>query len=185
MRRRRGMTPPVIHKRLTHDLPHGAQVASTVEDDPYEAGGRILVLRSIRDDPLGGLYARGQIDDAQFAAGRQWQRYYEMAGIGQVIAMDPTKEPVDGHGATRSDITDSQIEAFRQLIFAGRELGFEDYKLVEMVLGQGLAIKEICRRRGELTESRIKFWGARFRGCLETLARLYGFAQSVDKRRGT
>ena len=177
-RRRRGMTLPAPHDRRTQDIPWGAQVASTVEDDPYERGGQIAVLRSIRDDPLGGLLSRGYIDRAQFEAGRRWQGYYERAGIGMVVAMDTTREPVDGHGPSRTDLTDSQVDAFRELLRAGDHLGVQGNILVQMVLGQGVTIQEICCRRKEDTEWARKYWGKRLRECLETLAELWGFVST-------
>jgi hypothetical protein len=175
------MTPTPTHERLAHDLPYGAAVASTVEDDPYERGGQIAVLRSIRDDPLAGLLSRGYIDRAQFEAGRRWQSYYERAGIGMVVAMDTTREPVDGHGPSRTDLTDSQVDAFRELMVASDHLGMQGNILVQMVLGQGVTIQEICRRRGDDTEWSRKYWGRRLRECLETLAELWGFVSCGNR----
>ncbi len=166
---------PVVHERLTTDVPWGAQVASTVEDDPYERGGQIAVLRSIRDDPLAGLLSRGYIDRAQFEAGRRWQQHFERAGIGMVVAMDTTREPVDGHGPSRTDLTDSQVDAFRELQVAKDHLGVRGNMLLVVVLGQGTTIQMICHLRGEDTEAARKYWGKRLRECLETLAELWGF----------
>ena len=181
-RRRKGTPATSAHDRRTSEPPYGAETASSVEEDPYAPGDRIVVLRSIRDDPLAGLLSRGHIDQAQFQAGRRWQACYERAGIGMVIAMDPTKEPVDGHGPGHADVTDSQLEAFEQLHAAGKTLGTQGNILVHLVLGQGLAIKELCRRRNELTEIKIKYFGQRLRECLETLAQLWGFVSTGRNR---
>ncbi len=173
---------PTTHDRRTTELPYGAQVASSIEPDPYAEGDKIVVLRSVRDDPLAGLLSRGSIDAAQFAAGRSWQRHFERAGVGMIIAMDPTKEPVDGNGPSRLDITDSQLEAHHHLREAEKVLGTQGNTLVHMVLGQGLAIREICRRRHD-PEIKIKYWGGRFKECLETLAELWGFVSSGRNRK--
>jgi hypothetical protein len=82
---------------------------------------------------------------------------------------------VDGGGVGRTEVTDRQLEAFAKLREAGRALGPEGEALACNVLADGLAIKEIARRRGQPTEMKVKYLGARFRECLETLARHWGF----------
>ena len=53
-------------------------------DDPYEPGAKIVTLRNLRDDPLGRLHDRNQIDEAQFQAGRRFQADWERAEKGLV-----------------------------------------------------------------------------------------------------
>ena len=166
--------------RTTADLPHGAQVVADVVEDPYSPAGEsheITVIRSIRDDPLAGMWARDQIDRTQFCAGRMWQRYWEQAGISGVQAMDPTKEPVDGRGAMRPDITDQQLKAYRQLKAARHALGAEGDRLLREILEEGLTIKRAAYRRGMISERGILYCGRRFGECLETLARFWGLAE--------
>ena len=62
--------------------------------DPY-GEGKILAMRSVRNDPLGSLHAHRQIDDHQYEAGRLYQRDVEVAEQG-LRAIDPTREKVDG-----------------------------------------------------------------------------------------
>jgi hypothetical protein len=167
------------YDRTAADLPHGAQVVVSIEDDPYSPAGqtdKITVLRSIRDDPLAGMWARDQIDRTQFCAGRMWQRFWEQAGIAGVQAMDPTKEPVDGRGAMRPDITDEQLKAYRQLKAARDVMGLEGDRLLREILEEGLSIKRAAYRRGMISERGILYCGRRFGECLETLARLWGLA---------
>ena len=169
--------------RRTSDLPWGADVASSVEEDPYAPGDRIVVLRSIRDDPLAGLLSRGHIDQAQFQAGRRWQACYERAGIGMVIAMDPTKEPVDGHGPGHADVTDSQLDAFQQSACGQQSARTAGQCPRPPRSGPRPGNQELCRRTNHLSEIKIKYVGQRLRECLETLAELWGFVSTGRNRR--
>src|SRR5580765_5668996 len=83
-----------VHDRQAADLPANAVVATQVTDDPYDRSA-ITVTVSIRDDPLGRLHDRRQVDDAQFAGGRRWQLCYEHA---QLWPSAELKDPVEGGG---------------------------------------------------------------------------------------
>jgi hypothetical protein len=163
-----------IHERLA-EIP-AAQVSGTVfaiVDDPYShSGGQIAVLRATRDDPLAAMLARGSIDQAQYHAGREWQRTWENAGIGAVRAIDPTKEPVSGSGPRPDPITDRQRRAVEELRTAQLMLGYEGDRLVREILGDRVALADAAQRHGWAK----KFTGQRFKECLETMAKLWGFA---------
>ena len=73
------LTNTAIHDRRATELPKGAIVGVVTVDDPYARGERISTVANLRDDPLGALWARHQIDDAKYVAGRHWQRLYEAA----------------------------------------------------------------------------------------------------------
>ena len=66
----------------------------TVED-PYVRGDHIRAVVSLRDDPLGALWARHEIDHAKYVAGRHWQKLYEASQIGDLRGIDLTRERVD------------------------------------------------------------------------------------------
>src|SRR3954465_11506205 len=85
------------HDRRAHDLPRNAEVIAVEIDDPLalEPGEKIVVLRSVRNDPLGRLHAHHQIDDAQYRGGRAFQNDWERAERGPQ-AIDPAREYVDG-----------------------------------------------------------------------------------------
>jgi hypothetical protein len=141
--------------------------------DPYsQIGETITVLRATRDDPLAGMLARGQIDLAQFEAGREWQRHWEDAQIGAVKAIDPTREPVDGKGPARSPYTEKQHKAMQELTTVQVLLGFEGTHLVREILGERLSLEVVANRHGRPK----KYIGQRFKECLETLAKMWGFA---------
>lgn len=165
-----------IHQRLSQDLPINSKVAKAIVKDPYAQNGEsIQVLRSVRDDPLAGMHARQQIDDAQFVAGRRWQAHFEGAEVGLIRAIDPAKEFVDG-GNFPDPLPDRKVEAMAALREADKALGWEGRAIVRTVLGDRLTVNEAAHARGARSEAEIKYVGRRFRECLETLAVLWGFA---------
>jgi len=167
----------VVHDRRSTDLPINSIVSVAIVQDPYsDTGEQLQVLRSLRDDPLAAMIARGQIDEAQFQAGRKWQKLHDCSTIGVIRAIDPAKEAVDGGGRVES-ITDRQISAFTELRESYEALGTYGKTLVFYVLGEGLNITQAAVRMNCSTESEVKYIGRRFRECLESLAILWGFAQ--------
>lgn len=172
----RNQSAQKIHDRMAADLPINSQVSIAIVKDPYSCvGDKIQVLRSTRDDPLAGLYARSQIDDAQLAAGRKWQAYYESGQVGSIRAIDPTKEAVDG-GRIPEPITDHQIKALRKLDEAHKWLGNDSYGIVFTVLGERLMLKEAAQKHSFVTAREIDYFSRRFKDSLEQLAKLWGFA---------
>lgn len=165
------------------DKPFNARITSRSVPDPFQAGYRITATASLRDDPLGRLHARHQIDEAQYAAGHFLQGMIELAGTGSVQAMDPTKEPVDGRGQAVEPITDAQLRAGRRLREAREALGKSGYALVMEVLGERHFIEQCVRARGQSGEAAVKFWGRRFRECLETIAEEFGFTGQAPAAR--
>ena len=165
-----------VYDRMSADLPINSVVSVAIVADPYSTvGERIQVLRSIRDDPVAGMHARGQVDDAQLAAAREWQRFYEGSEVGSIRAIDPAKEAVDG-GRMQDPISDRQIRASAEMAKADKRLGYDGKMLVMDILGRRLSIREAAERRGEFTRSGWEYTGRRFRECLESLAVLWGFA---------
>ncbi len=164
------------HDRRATDLPHNAQVAPVVADDPYESGAKVTVLRSLRDDPLAAMHNAKQIDQAQFIAGRHWQRAFELTAVGGVRAVDPSMERVDGGGIPQATISDAQIRAFGDLARAMSALGLEGEGLIKDFLGRGWCLRDIAARRGAHTERERGYIGWRLRECLNTLAVEFGYA---------
>jgi hypothetical protein len=164
------------HDRRATDLPINAKVAAVVADDPYERGAKLTVLRSLRDDPLAAMHNAKQIDQAQFIAGRHWQRAFELAEVGGVRAVDLTRERVDGGGIPQATLSDAQIRAFADLKRATAALGLEGESLIKDFLGRGWCLRDIAGRRGADTERERGYIGWRLRECLNTLAVEFGYA---------
>lgn len=162
-----------IHDRQSRDLPMNAIVTSIVVDDPYEQGGKVEVRASLRDDILRHLLSRDEIDQAQFEAGRRYERFVEQSQIGSVKAMDPTKEPVDGGGGIVDPISDRQIAAVRELSEAGRVLGRRNDALVRQILIDRRRFKEVAPsiERNDVAHIRRQFFE-----CLDDLAVFWNLA---------
>jgi hypothetical protein len=189
-RRRRKGAPfnpnPTPQERAAHDrrateLLRNAMVAPALVDDPYplNPGDKIMTLRSIRNDPLADMKAKNQIDDCDMAAGRHWQLAYENSEIGGVRAIDPSKEAVDG-GRMPEMVTDVQRKAMKDIWLARGKLGSEGHILITETLGLGMSLRQIVKLRlgGNFSEAEYKFVRKRFRECLATLAKLFGYANS-------
>jgi hypothetical protein len=170
-----------LHDRRSHDLPRNAEVAEVEVDDPLalEPGEKIVVLRSIRNDPLGRLHSHRQIDEAQYLGGRAFQNDWEKAVRGPQ-AIDPAREYVDG-ARTREPVTESQRQAVLRLNRAERELGADGSALVHDVLVQGMTMEQVGLRRGLRTQRWNDYFSRRFRECLDRLALMYGFATEKKK----
>lgn len=168
-----------VHDRRTNDALRNAKLAAVEVDDPYatEPGEKIMVLRSLRDDPLAAMHAAGQVDQCQYMAGRHWQKALELSEVGSVKAIDPGKEAVDG-GQLADPISEPQQKAIRDLARVDKALGMDGAALVRDVLGKGLTVADAARRRGLETESGRKYLGKRFRECLDTMAFVLGHSTS-------
>jgi len=167
-----------IHDRRTTDKLKDAQLSPIEVDDPLEVGGTLIVMRSIRNDPLANLHARRSIDDAQYQGGRAFQHDFETAERGP-RAIDPSKEAVDG-GVMPEPITEAQQRAARQLALVHRELGANGSAIVYDVLIAHQTLEQVGARRQMTKELELKYLGRRFRECLDCLALVYGFA--MEKR---
>jgi hypothetical protein len=179
--KRRQPYDPNVHDRRTTDLLRNAQVAAIEVDDPMELGGKLMVLRSTRDDPLADLHARHLIDEAQYRSGRAFQEDFETAERGP-RAIDPSKEAVDG-GMMPEPITEAQRKAAKQLAVVYRALGQNGASLTHDVLVHGKTRAQIAESRGLAGKRWEEYFGMRFRECLDCMALVYGFAMQHTNTR--
>ena len=166
-----------VHDRRSLDLLRNAQVAPMLVDDPMalEPGEKIVVMRSLRNDPLAGLHSRKQIDEAQFMAGRAFQKDFELCEEG-AKAIDTTKEAVDG-GYIRDPITDARWQAGKRLKEVYAEIGKTGALLVHDVLIHGKTTGEVAASQGYFGERSERFVGMTFRHHLNCMAYVYGYSK--------
>ncbi len=168
---------PSVHDRRAREVSPQAEIAVIDVDDPYatRAGEKIAVLRQLRSDPLARLHAHRQIDEAQYRAGRVFQRDCEVAARG-VRALDPTRERVDG-GAMPEPLSERQERARKRLIDAERALGRTMHRVTYAVLVDGLSMEALAQRLfSREGETAVKYYGRLFRDALDVLAVEYGLA---------
>ena len=163
--------------RRAKDLLSKAQVIAVEVDDPYalEPGEKVLAFRSLRDDPLARLHCRQMIDDAQYAAGKDYRRDLEMIEIGGARAIDPTKEAVDGGRHVERD-SDAYGKAHARLNAAAVVLGQFEESLVRAVLAGNLFPAQVAVHAGHTSARDQDYYARTFRTALEGLAGFYGYA---------
>jgi hypothetical protein len=166
-------TTEVVYDRRATDLTLNAVVAPLEIIDPF--GAKVVVLASLLGDVLRDLRVRYLIDEAQFTAGRQWQRHWEACELG-IKGMDTTKEPVDGGGVSADIVTECSRRARLRIVHCAKVLGRERDSLVVDILGRGMLIKTAASARGIHTERGRQKVGQSFRECLEILAREFNYA---------
>jgi len=104
-KRKKPHDPARAHDRRSRDLPRNAEVATVEVDNPLalEPGEKIVALRSIRNDPLGCLHSRRQIDEARLDRVERLRTWAEAHGrtllevaIGGLAAVSPVASVIAG-----------------------------------------------------------------------------------------
>ena len=124
--------------------PHYPAVMPVEVADPYREG-KILAMRSVRDDPLGSLHAHRQIDDHQYEAGRLYERDVEVSEQG-LRAIDPTKEKVDG-GLPPELLSDAQQDARKSRKGAETAMGIIGASIAYDVIIDGMSYGKIALKK--------------------------------------
>lgn len=172
-----------VHDRRATDLTRLAEVAAIEVDCPIEKNGAtLMVMRSIRNDPLAAMHNKKLIDEAQYHGGRAYQHDFETAERGPQ-AIDPSKEYVDG-GKPPEPISEAQRKAVIRLAGADRRMalahGIVGLGLVRAFLIDGWTMDQICSNRTvpntNIAVREKLYIGRRIRECLNELAVIYGFA---------
>jgi hypothetical protein len=161
-----------VHDRRSRDTIAAGRYNPIEVDDPYAPGEKIVVLRQMRHDTLAYLHAHHRIDDAQYEAGRAYQRDWEAAERG-ARAVDPTREKVDG-GLGIDPLPVKQLSARNKLVAIERVLGRRLVRIVQAILVHGATLESVAASQDR---SAIELTGKMFRAGLEELAVEYGFSQ--------
>ena len=142
----------------------------------------MTVIRALRDDPVGRMHSRRQIDEAQYSAARAFQQAADQATLGAVKSIDWTKTRVTG-GLPPDPLTPSRQKAMKWLRVAeeavARRYGLEGLGLTRAVLCDRQSVEQTARLRGATNDREIWFWGSLFRRCLNALAVAFGFSNST------
>jgi len=154
------------------ELPAGTVARRAIVDDP-SGGPQVIALRQIRDDPLGDLHSRGRIDDVLFRAGREWQRWYEMAQPSGLRCILGSGLSAGGNGP-RDTISDKQVRAVQWLRRSEAALGEVQNIIIHDVLGGGRSFRWIATTRG-VDRDKVR---SMFQEALETLAERSGLSMS-------
>jgi len=166
---------PQVHDRRARQTNRG-QAGHIVEvevDDPYDPGTRISAVRSIRDDPLAWHLSRNHIDQAQYEAGRAFQKAFAEAERGP-RALGWT-QAVDG-GLPAENLTDRQLKAGKTLSRCYSVLGQEGSALMNDLLVHNRTTRQIAESRGFVGVMWERYYARRLWGCLNTLAVVFGFS---------
>jgi hypothetical protein len=157
-------------------------LVSDMVDNPAEYAERVIhprvpVIRTLRDDPVGQMHARGHLgrfgsDEAQgrLDRARLFQSTWEATGRGRISSID-----FNGAGgsdpAKRSGINDRQRDAARRLASWQVKLGLSGFDLLETILIKKRNVTEAARiAHGQATKATITYTGRRMRECLDDLS---------------
>jgi hypothetical protein len=169
---------PQVHDRRARDVNRGsaAHIVEAEVDDPYEPGAKISAVRSVRDDPLADHLARGHIDEAQYLAGREFQKHFQVAERGpramQIV------EAVDG-SPPRETLTDEQLKAGKWLAKCYQELGRDGAVLIHDMLVHNMTARQMAYARGMIGADWNRYFARRLFECLDTLAIVFGFSNAT------
>jgi hypothetical protein len=166
---------PQVHDRRAREINRGStgHIVEVEVEDPYEAGAKISAVRSVRDDPLADHLARGHIDQAQYEAGREFQKWFAAAERGP-RAMQMS-EAVDGD-PPRETLTDEQMWAGKWLTKCYGALGKDGSILMHEMLIEAKTTRQVAAARGMSGSAWELYFARRLFECLNTLAIAFGFA---------
>ncbi|MCS0501605.1 hypothetical protein [Ancylobacter mangrovi] len=141
---------------------------------PSPADGKPLAVTiNVHESPVSYMLAAGTIDEAEHRAADQFRRLYERAGIGNLKAIDPAREVVDGT-SPQPDMNVDAMEAQARLREARERLGKTLYGYTVAVVGELVPIKQMAEHYGRLSGKRAEgFVSGQVTAALDLLAELW------------
>jgi hypothetical protein len=144
----------------------------------------MVVVRALKDDPVGRMHSRRQIDEAQYSAARAYQQAADRSMLGSVKSVDLSRTRVSGIVAA-DPLPPHRQRAMKALRAAEdallRRHGFEGLGLCRSVLIDRQSVEQMARLRGAESAREVSFWTGLFRHCLNVLALTFGFANSTRR----
>jgi hypothetical protein len=138
-------------------------------DDPLEPGARLTAAINVKHDIVEHMFARHQIGEHQRRAGNKFLQIVQASEAASGLAVDPTREPVDGRGDT-TGVIDARLRAARELARMADYLGVRDFRIARFM---------ICRDESAYQDPRSQrerdYLHKRFRDILTDLAIFYGY----------
>jgi hypothetical protein len=145
---------------------------------------QVRAFIALKDDPVGRMHSRHQIDQAQYRAARAFQEAADRSTLGSVKSIDLSKTKVSG-GMPPDPLTPGQQKAMKWLRHAEQQVmhrhGAEGLGLTRAVLIERQSVEHTARLRGAETVREVAFWTRLFQKCLNVLALAFGFASSTRR----
>jgi hypothetical protein len=145
---------------------------------------RVTAVANLRGDVLGRLWARHQISEPQFLAGRAYQECHDAAAFNRLRSVDLSKTKVSG-GQLLDPITERQKRAVAKLrkIEAALKSHNGDVAawFVRMILGERHSIEAVARLAGAATRDAVRGQVWLFKQYLNTIAVAVGLASSTRR----
>jgi hypothetical protein len=144
----------------------------------------MTVFVALKDDPVGRMHSRRQIDEAQYQAARAYQLAADQATLGAVRSVDLSRTKVSG-GLAPDPLPDGRRRAMERLRAVEervtRRYGLEGLSVTRAVLSDRQSVEQTARARGASSTREISFWTGLFRRCLDVLATAFGFSSSTRR----
>ena len=143
---------------------------------------RIAVITALKEDPLGRMHARRQIDRVQFLGGRGYQELYDATQRGHLPSVDLSRTKVD-FGRPTDPLTDKYQRASRRLRSVDGTVlqrhGETGLALVRAVLCERRPVEQTARSYGAASAHETRSVAWLFRQVLNVIARALGFATAA------
>jgi hypothetical protein len=135
-------------------------------------------VTALRDDPLGRMFKRKLVTEAQFVAGRRLQALYEAVEIGSIRAFDPTRSKVDGGGKAEIHIPEPRL--VRMLAEIELLLGNRGAEYARAFLLHRTTATQLAERAGKPNNKQeAMFFADRLRGILDEVVSYLGINEAT------